>query len=220
MPILTSSVLINLFWANFCLDHSGQVIFYLIDQVGWLQLAWCVTMVTLAGWSPCQHGERSCDRKIHLSDMISFSIFAFLLCAGLNDAYTRLRHWSLVCDTHRTHFTNSLSTCNWKSCKKTTSCSDLKVIIRASCNFACHNCLSWLDLIIRIKITWNCYDANFVITGGTGGCHYNNTQWWRQSWHHDNCTTSSFEALNDVSTQTSIVCPCCVTPSMYIVESG
>ena len=33
-----------------------------------------------------------------------------------------------------------------------------------------------------------CQDANFVITGGTGGCHKDNLpchQWW-QSWHHDN----------------------------------
>ena len=36
--------------------------------------------------------------------------------------------------------------------------------------------------------TESCNDANFVITGGTGGCHYDNLQchqWW-QSWHHNN----------------------------------
>ena len=33
----------------------------------------------------------------------------------------------------------------------------------------------------------SCHDANFVITGGTKGCHHDNLwchQWW-QSWHHD-----------------------------------
>ena len=32
------------------------------------------------------------------------------------------------------------------------------------------------------------HDGNFVITGGTRGCHYDNLwclQWW-QSWHHEN----------------------------------
>ena len=34
---------------------------------------------------------------------------------------------------------------------------------------------------------WRCHDANFVVTGGIGGCH-NNLRcrtWWR-NWHHDN----------------------------------
>ena len=31
------------------------------------------------------------------------------------------------------------------------------------------------------------HDANFVITGCTGGCHNDNLQWfqWWQRWHHD-----------------------------------
>ena len=33
-----------------------------------------------------------------------------------------------------------------------------------------------------------CHDANFVVTGGTVGCHNDNLRCrqWRQSWHHDN----------------------------------
>ena len=48
-------------------------------------------------------------------------------------------------------------------------------------NFLCEKWHAW-----PLK-TENCHDANFVITGGTGGCHYDNLQchqWW-QSWHHD-----------------------------------
>ena len=32
------------------------------------------------------------------------------------------------------------------------------------------------------------FDANFVVTGGTAGCRYDNLRCpqWRQGWHHDN----------------------------------
>ena len=32
----------------------------------------------------------------------------------------------------------------------------------------------------------SCHDANFVPTGGTGGCYYDNLRChqWQQSWHH------------------------------------
>ena len=35
--------------------------------------------------------------------------------------------------------------------------------------------------------TERCHDTVFVVTHGTGGCHYND-RWcrpWQQSWHHD-----------------------------------
>ena len=37
------------------------------------------------------------------------------------------------------------------------------------------------------------HDANFVVTGGTGGCHNDNHRChqWRQSWHHDDSVTIS-----------------------------
>ena len=38
------------------------------------------------------------------------------------------------------------------------------------------------------------FGANFVITGGIGGCHHDNLQchlWW-QSWHHDDFQVSVF----------------------------
>ena len=41
------------------------------------------------------------------------------------------------------------------------------------------------------------HDANFVITGGTTGCHSNSLwchQWW-QSWHHGNYEFSAFSCI-------------------------
>ena len=44
---------------------------------------------------------------------------------------------------------------------------------------------TYLKIIENIR---SCHDANFVVTGGTAGCLYDNLQCrqWQQSWHHDN----------------------------------
>ena len=43
--------------------------------------------------------------------------------------------------------------------------------------------------VLRFPLkTKSCHNANFVITGGTIGCHNNNLQCpqWQQSWHYEN----------------------------------
>ena len=41
----------------------------------------------------------------------------------------------------------------------------------------------------------SCYDANFIVTGGNGGCHNNlRCRQWRWSWHHDNSRLSFLAA--------------------------
>ena len=59
--------------------------------------------------------------------------------------------------------------------------------------------LSEISLTTSMKPE-SCQDANFVTTGGTGGCHYDNLlchQLW-QSWHHDNFKNSLFTTLTTV----------------------
>ena len=50
-------------------------------------------------------------------------------------------------------------------------------------------CVLW---VCRLN-TENRYDANLVVTGGTGGC-YDNQRYhqWRQSWHHDDSRFSMY----------------------------
>ena len=48
-------------------------------------------------------------------------------------------------------------------------------------------CITWnMSKLWSLK-TKSCHDANFVITGGTAGCHYDNLQCHqlRQSWYYD-----------------------------------
>ena len=47
-------------------------------------------------------------------------------------------------------------------------------------------CNTWIQLYTLN--TESCYYVDFVVIGGTAGCHYDNLQchqWW-QSWHHEN----------------------------------
>ena len=47
-------------------------------------------------------------------------------------------------------------------------------------------CNTWIRLYTLN--TESCYYVDFVVIGGTAGCHYDNLQchqWW-QSWHHEN----------------------------------
>ena len=41
--------------------------------------------------------------------------------------------------------------------------------------------------VLKLK-TESCNNANFVVTGDTGGCRYDNLRchYWRQIWHYDN----------------------------------
>ena len=57
----------------------------------------------------------------------------------------------------------------------------------------------------------SCHDANFVVTGSTTGCHYDNL-WchqWRQSWHQD-------DTLFSIYTHSLVCCGCIINFCGYI----
>ena len=61
-------------------------------------------------------------------------------------------------------------------------------------SFGIYQIYDYMHVFIIPMSSASCHNANFVITGGTGGCHKDNLQchqWW-QSWHHNNSRFSVF----------------------------